>query len=212
MHKELIPMTSHGVVTHIDKNTETNINIHDSNVTLNMPTPVRNQNALLLAVESFSTEYYQIIVTKADIFSEEECGSIHVSTSRALRQGSVPPEIFETCSSLSDEGKERLKTFPAIICREKENLYYEKVSPSHMAVYASVKKIINNRDEIRIYYDTIQLVPLKVLCENPIDYGVNVRVALSDFNISHWIVKKIDLFGALEDTGLGHLPRPSRRG
>ena len=59
-------------------------------------------------------EYYQLIVTcEEDVFENDV---VTVSTNRALCESLVPPEIYERCSALTDEGKEELKRIPAIIC------------------------------------------------------------------------------------------------
>ncbi len=75
---------------------------------------------ILNAIQSFSEEYYQLIVTcEEDVFTT---GLVSVSASRALAEYNVPPEIFDRCSALTDEGIAELKRFPAIICEEKTEM------------------------------------------------------------------------------------------
>ena len=159
-------------------------------------------------ISQFSKEYYQLIVTAADIFDTDSGSAVSIPTDRALKQHSVPDEIFDRCSSLSDEGIEELKTFPAIICSEKLDRYYADVDAKHMAIFAYIRKIKKCRKEIKIYYTPLQMIPLRILCENPIDYGIDVDCALSDFNVTAWTVHKINLFEAFDDTGIRGVPTP----
>lgn len=203
--KPAVPAT---LVTNIKENKVNNFDIKDSSVSFNINLPVQNQNEMMLAISQFSKEYYQLIVTPADIFEADANSSVSVSAKRALRQDAVPAEIYERCSSLTPQGIEELKTFPAIICSEKENRYYADVDSKQMAIFAYVRKIKKSKKEIKIYYTPLRIIPLRILCENPTDYDVNVDCALSDFNVSAWTVRKINLFEAFEDTGIHGIPVP----
>ena len=55
----------------------------------------------LMAVQGFSKEYYQLIVTCEDIM---ETNALTMPASRSLLASAVPPEIFDQCSALSPEG------------------------------------------------------------------------------------------------------------
>ena len=75
---------------------------------------------MMMVIQSFSTEYYQLIVTcEEDVFSNN---MVTVPASRALTKYNVPAEIFEKCSTLSDARIKELKRIPAIICRENTEL------------------------------------------------------------------------------------------
>ena len=196
------------LITNIKENRVNNFDIKDSQVSFNINLSAANQNEMMLAVSQFSKEYYQLIVTAADIFDTDSGSAVSIPTDRALKQHSVPDEIFDRCSSLSDEGIEELKTFPAIICSEKLDRYYADVDAKHMAIFAYIRKIKKCRKEIKIYYTPLQMIPLRILCENPIDYGIDVDCALSDFNVTAWTVHKINLFEAFDDTGIRGVPTP----
>ncbi len=170
--------------------------------------PGTNLNEMLLAIRSFSREYYQLIVTMEDIFdSDNTSNSVIVGSGRALVQASTPPEIYKRCSALSDEGKEELKTFPAIICQE-STAFNGNTDPKQMAIYAYITKIKVGGKEIKIYYKPIRIFQQRILCANSFDFGLNMSCTITDLNMSAWTVHKIDLFEAFEDVGLGHLPRP----
>ena len=80
------------------------------NITTNMPLPFGGiSSELMIAVQSFSKKYYQLLVTcEEDVF---ENNIITIPASRALTQYNVPEEIFKRCSTLTDAGIEELKTF-----------------------------------------------------------------------------------------------------
>ena len=87
---------------------------------INYPQSADSSAEMMIAVQSFSTEYYQLIVTcDDDVFKD---GVVSVIASRALTKYNVPPEIFERCSTLTDAGIAELKRFPAIICHENTEL------------------------------------------------------------------------------------------
>ena len=91
---------------------------------------------MMVAIQSFSTEYYQLIVTcEEDVFANN---MVTIPTSRALTKYNVPAEIFERCSTLTDTGIEELKRIPAIICRENTELK-GVTDPNQWAMYAYIK-------------------------------------------------------------------------
>ncbi len=86
----------------------------------------------LVAIQSFSKEYYQLIVTcEEDVFADN---IVTIPTSRALTKNIVPPEVFERCSTLTEAGIEELKRFPAIICLENTKLNGE-TDPNQWAMF-----------------------------------------------------------------------------
>jgi len=122
----------------IQQTGEKNFNVNNQaggvvNVNLNFAQrDTSNSAEQMMAMQAFSKEYYQLLVTcEEDVFVNN---IITISTNRALTQCLVPPEIFERCSSLSDEGIKELKTFPAIICRENTELK-GVTDPNQMAIY-----------------------------------------------------------------------------
>ena len=83
---------------------------------INYPQMADSSAEMMIAIQSFSKEYYQLIVTcDEDVFST---GVVSVIANRALTKYNVPPEIFDRCSTLTEEGIAELKRFPAIICKE----------------------------------------------------------------------------------------------
>ena len=92
------------------------------NFTYNIACPQMADSSaeILNAIQSFSKEYYQLIMTcEEDVFTT---GLVSVSASQALAEYNVPPEIFDRYSALTDEGIAELKRFPAIICKENTEL------------------------------------------------------------------------------------------
>lgn len=108
--------------------------------------------AKAIAIQSFSKKYYQLIVTcEDDVFVNDV---VTVITSRALCQNLVPPEIYERCSSLSDEGIEELKRIPAIICRENTEMN-GVTDPNQMAVYGYITRVKKSGKNIKIAFKVI---------------------------------------------------------
>lgn len=150
---------------------------------------------MLMAIQSFSKDYYQLIVTGHDIFTSN---SIVVTTDRALTEGIVPPEVLRTHSTLTDDAITKMLTLPAVICNENTQ-YYGKTDPNQKAIYAYVKKIKKSGKEIKIYFQPISFFAQHILNEYYIDFGISTGSALTDLNKSRWYIKKVNLFEAFWD-------------
>ena len=150
---------------------------------------------MLMAIQSFSKDYYQLIVTGHDIFTSN---SIVVTTDRALTEGNVPQELLRTHSTLTDDAVERMLTLPAVICNENTE-YYGSTDSQQKAIYAYVRKIKKCGKEIKIYFQPIYFFAQQTLNEYAIDFGINTGSALTDLNKSRWYIKKVNLFEAFQD-------------
>ena len=160
----------------------------------------------IIAIQKFSKQYYQLIVTcDSDIFNTN---IITVPTNRALCQYLVPNEIFDRCSSLSDEGINELMTFPAIICCENTG-YSGETDSSQLAMYCYIRKITLYRSEVKIVFQPISVFPQAILCDkkNAIFFGLEMDCALTDLNHSAWSVHKTNIFEACKEAGL-NMPSP----
>lgn len=197
----------------IQQTGEKNVNINNNAggiVNFNIQLPQRDTSGSaeeMMAIQSFSKEYYQLLVTcEENVFSDN---IITVSANRALSQRLVPPEIFERCSSLSDEGIKELKTFPAIICRENTELK-GVTDPNQMAVYAYIRRVMRIGKEIKIAFRPIMPLFQIKLCDkkNAIFFDLNMDCAITDLNHSAWSVHKVNLFEAFDEAGMTNTPRP----
>ena len=212
MANELTPKTSGlpAVSTYIHENKAQTFNIANSDVTFNVTMPqttAPGSAEQMMAVQSFSHEYYQLIVTcEEDVFSTNV---VSVVANRALTQYNVPPEIFTRCSTLTDEGIAELKTFPALICRENAELK-GVADPNQFAIYAYIKKIRVEGKSIKIVFQPLGLIPQAVLCNkrNAVYFDLNMDCAITDLNRSAWSVHKTNLFEAFDEAGYPSLPRP----
>lgn len=99
-----------------------NFNLRDSSVK-------NHETEEMMAVQAFSQVYYQLLVTDT-----LENNSAILPANRSLLYNMTPIEIYSTCSELSAKGKEKLKTFPAIICK-KNTEYYGKTNFAQMALF-----------------------------------------------------------------------------
>ena len=138
--------------TYIKKDKSNNFNINNSTVTFNVTVPqhdAKNSTEQLIAIQNFSKEYYQLIVTTAeDVFTNNIVG---VTTDRALARWCVPSEIYDRCSSLSEAGIEELKTFPALICRENTD-FHGVTDPNQYAVYGYIKRIKKSAETSKLHF------------------------------------------------------------
>lgn len=150
---------------------------------------------MLMAIQSFSKNYYQLIVTGHDIFTSN---SIVVTTDRALTEGNVPPELLRTHSTLTEEAIAEMLKLPAVICNENTK-YYGQTDIAQKAIYAYIKKIKKCGKEIKIYFQPIGFFAQKALNEFAVDFGINTNCALTDLNKSRWYIKKANLFEAFRD-------------
>jgi len=161
----------------------------------------------LMAIQSFSSQYYQLLVTcEEDVFKDN---LVTVSADRALGQSYVPPEILEHCSSLSDEGIAELKTFPAIICQENTEMN-GTTDPKQFAVYAYITMVKVERKNIKVAFHPIRPFSQQLMCikKNAIYFDLDMDCAITDLNHSAWSVHKVNLFKAFDVAGLKNMPRP----
>lgn len=204
----LRPTTS----TYIETQNQKTYNIENSNVTINtvLSQPEYADSAeKMMAVESFSKEYYQLLVTcDADVFAHNY---VTVPLYRALGKLYVPEEILSRCSSLSEEGIAELKTFPALICMENEELR-GIAGPYQQVVYAYITRIKKEYQVIKVAFHPIGVFQQKILCEKKyaIYFDLDMDCAITDLNHSAWSVHKVNLFKAFNEAGLGYLPHPSK--
>jgi hypothetical protein len=161
----------------------------------------------LMAIQSFSSQYYQLLVTcEEDVFKDN---LVTVSADRALGQSYVAPEILEHCSSLSDEGIAELKTFPAIICQENTEMN-GTTDPKQFAVYAYITMVKVERKNIKVAFHPIRPFSQQLMCikKNAIYFDLDMDCAITDLNHSAWSVHKVNLFKAFDVAGLKNMPRP----
>lgn len=162
----------------------------------------------MIAVQSFSREYYQLIVTcEEDVFTSN---MVTVPVNRALTQYYVPSEIFERCSTLSETGMEELKRFPAIICRENTGWGGETDS-NQWAMFAYIKKIRVMGKNIKVVFQPLAPIQQKKLCDkkNAVYFDLNMDCAITDLNHSAWSVHKADIFEAFREAGIVNIPVPA---
>lgn len=162
---------------------------------------------MMAAIQSFSTEYYQLIVTcEEDVFANN---MVTIPTSRALTKYNVPAEIFERCSTLTDTGIEELKRIPAIICRENTELK-GVTDPNQWAMYAYIKKVRVAGRNIQIVFNPIAPIQQQKLCDkrNAVFFDLNMDCAITDLNHSAWSVHKVNLFEAFDEAGIPGMRRP----
>ena len=215
MEKDQIVPADAALIQHqtvIKEKNDSNFNIDRSNVTFNIDNvnwvgQKSNTSQDLIAVQSFSTEYYQLLVTcEEDVFENQY---VTVSKDRALTQYLVPDEIFNRCSTLSDTGIAELKTFPAIICRENPELR-GITDPNQFAMYAYITKVLKTYSDIKVAFHPLSPIRQQILCKknNSIYFELNMECAITDLNRSAWHVKRTNLFEAFNEVGLGNLPHP----
>ena len=121
---------------HVDNQSGGTINF---NYNINYPQMADSSAEQMIAIQSFSKEYYQLIVTcEEDVFST---GVVSVGASRALTKYNVPPEIFERCSTLTEEGIAELRRFPAIICQENTEMK-GVTSPNQFCMLCYIQKVM----------------------------------------------------------------------
>lgn len=162
---------------------------------------------MMIAIQSFSTEYYQLIVTcDEDVFKD---GVVSVIANRALTKYNVPSEIFEKCSALTEDGIEELKRFPAIICQENTEMK-GVTSPNQFCMLCYIQKVMAAGKNIKIAFKPIAPIQQIKLCDkrNAMFFGLNMDCAITDLNQSAWSVRKINVFEAFKEAGIPGVPMP----
>ena len=191
----------------------TNLNVTNENggvVNFNITYPQATPGVSaeqLMAIQSFSKEYYQLIVTcEEDVFKDN---IVTVPAGRALTQHLVPAEIFDRCSTLSEEGKAELMRFPAIICRENTEMR-GVTDPNQWAMFAYIKLIRVAGKNIKIAFQPLVPIQQQKLCNkrNAVYLDLNMDCAITDLNHSAWSVHKVNIFEALDEAGIPGIPKP----
>lgn len=192
---------------------KTNVNVTNEsggvvnfNITYPQNTPGVSAEQLM-AIQSFSKEYYQLIVTcEEDVFKDN---IVTVPTNRALTKYNVPPEIFDRCSTLSDDGKAELMRFPAIICRENTEMK-GTTDPNQWAMFAYIKLIRPAGKNIKIVFQPLAPIQQQKFCDkrNAVFFDLNMDCAITDLNHSAWSVHKVNVFEAVDEAGIPGIPRP----
>ena len=196
--------------TYIGQNNARNFNINNSDVTFNFTIQqpgTANSAAQMIAVQNFSKEYYQLLVTcEEDAFQNNY---VTVSPERALSRRYVPPEILGRCSSLSEQGIAELKKFPALVCMENEELY-GIAGQNHWAMYAYITCIKKEGHDVKVAFHPIEPIPQKILCDkkNAIYFDLTMDCAVTTLNHSAWSVHRVNLFEAFDEAGIANVPRP----
>lgn len=158
---------------------------------------------MLVAIQSFSRKYYQLIVTDQNIFTSN---TLIIMSNQALIEGTVPKELFSTYSTLTVEAIEALKKLPAIICNKNTD-YNGNTNPGQFAIYAYVKDIKKCGKEIIFSFSPIFPFKQHYLNENAANFHINIDCALTDLNKSRWSIKKVNLFEAFKKSNI-NVPEP----
>ena len=187
-------------------------NQHGATVNFNITYPqTRATNAAeaMMAIQSFSTEYYQLIVTcEDDVF---EKNMLTIPTSRALIKSRVPEEIFQRCSTLSPEGVAELKSIPAIICKENTELKCV-TDPRQFAVFGYIKGIKKVGKQVKVVFEPLATFQQLKLCDErtAVFFDLNMECSITDLNRSEWTVHKVNVFDAFDEAGITGIPRPTK--
>lgn len=174
---------------------------------INYPQTVDSSAEQMIAIQSFSKEYYQLIVTcEEDVFST---GVVSVVASRALTKYNVPSEIFERCSTLTEEGIAELRRFPAIICQENTEMK-GVTAPNQFCMFCYIQKVMVVGKNIKIAFKPVAPIQQIKLCDkrNAMFFGLNMDCAITDLNHSAWSVRKVNVFEAFKEAGIPGMPIP----
>lgn len=214
MENDLMASTGAAIpAASVEQNGKNNMNLTNMaggvvNVNYNFyPGSSEDSAEMMMAIRRFSKKYYQLLVTtEEDVFKNN---IVTVSADRALTQYYVPPEIFERCSSLTDEGIEELKTFPAIVCRENTD-FNGVTDPDQMAIYCYVTRVKKEGRFIKVAFKPIAPFFQIKICEEKVAiyFDLTMDCALTDLNHSAWSVHKANLFEAFKEAGIKNMPAP----
>lgn len=174
---------------------------------INYPQTADSSAEMMIAIQSFSTEYYQLIVTcDEDVFKD---GVVSVIANRALTKYNVPQEIYERCSTLTEEGIAELKRFPAIICQENTEMK-GVTSPTQYCMLCYIQKVMKVGKNIKIAFKPIAPIQQIKLCDkrNAMFFGLNMDCAITDLNHSAWSVRKVNVFEAFKEAEIPGMPMP----
>ena len=172
----------------------------------NGPIIHNNYNAAMLnAVQSFSCDYYQLLVAEEDVL---DTNFVNISMYDALLPRLVPVEIYNRCSSLStNEGIDELKRFPALICTRNNMNANIKTDPNKSVVYGYIDDVEKGISSIKVSFKPICAFSQALLCNNA--FGLDLSRIETPLNKNAWSVYKRNLFEAFAKVGLTNMLQPS---
>ena len=196
MSKELHPLVYDTQPVTQTGNNNLYVNVQKDGVfNLSYTTPQISVTAeALIAIQSFSKDYYHLIVTEQNILSSN---SLTVASNQALTEGTVPEELFATHATLTEEAIEALKKMPAIICNKNTD-YNGNTNPKQYAIFAYIKEIKKSGKEISLSFNPILPVEQHYLNEYAADFCINIDCALTDLNKPRWTIKRANVFDAFK--------------
>lgn len=162
--------------------------------------PLHGSTAEMIAWQTFSHQYYQLIVAdNSEVFEQNYA---IIPTNRALTQNMVPSEILCRCSSLSEKGIEELKTFPALICRKNTGYHGETNSTNYDQIFALgyIHNVSVRNTFIRLDFGTLRIISKRIICKPDIARSLEIDVScdLTDLNICGWSVHQKNIFQVLK--------------
>ena len=214
MDKDLITVSAtHTAVGGVAMSGKQNINVNNQNGgTVNFNIKMKNENShdnaeKMIAVQSFSKEYYQLLVTQDESIFQDN--TVFIRADVALLSENVPTEIYKKCSSLNDEGKAFLTKIPAIICMKNTS------SPSvkgleNWALYCYVTHITKIGGNIKINFVPLDIIHKSRFCHDGVAgyFDLNMDCAITDLHRSGWSARKVNLFDAFKVAGIDNVPVP----
>jgi len=124
--------------------------------------------------------------------------SFIVPKNRAITE-STSQEMKDMCASLTPEAIEIIKTFPAVFASE--NHHYTKTDPDHMFRYGYVTDIKVQDNGIKVYFQTLNMLPQQVLIDLAEELCIGGAKAYNELSRTHWAIKRINLVEVLEEAG-----------
>lgn len=148
----------------------------------------------------FNREYYNLFVCAA--LEKIGLGYDHflVTKDRTLTEGYTKQEIVDRFRGFSKETKQRIMSYPAIICNE--NPATRHADKKQVAYLSKITRINIQENGAMIYYAPIMRISQQRLNNWQMELGISTRDYFDEMMHTHWAIKQIDLFQVLADSGL----------
>lgn len=150
-----------------------------------------------------SRTYYNLFVIGTE---EYEKNYFFVEPDRAVsKYERTAPEIVEQFGRLNAESISQIKTFPSIFAAESRFINYQ-IDPTQTAYLGFVEDVkVQQNELIKIRFGKSKKIFQSVLYNLMPELEIFGRPRCSEFERTHWAIKKIDLIEVLEDVGIDML-------
>lgn len=207
MNDDMVPFQSHQIIT--GKPTEIDISGGENTLISHANSIEKNVNVIIAGtsqnqsgspmIKGWNHDYYNLFVMGGESFQEFSQGDFVVPKSSALTEY-VAKDIAAQINALDDIAIATVKKFFCIFAAR--NYEYGFPENGQHAAFGFINNVMRQDDGFKIYYQTLNSVSQTRLNELRTELAIEGKSTISEFDSTHWSVKKVNLVEVLRDAGI----------